>query len=255
VYGQHDANWLAFYDFFREVCGLRRQTKPLEGLTLLAQHAGWFLPHAKICWVAERHSFLHRDENGRLHCETGPALGYPDKYVLWMWHGITVTEQIIMHPETLTSEQIRKEQNAEIRRCMVEKMGYRRFVELSEMKVIHTDTLQSRFPSLEVSDLVDNSDPAALVYSEGIEQAELLEAALLRDFEDRPLRFVRLRCPSTGKQYIQRVAYNETRVYEAVGRSFGLTEKEYKTGKYIRQGDVLLTALNQGDERIQQQHS
>ena len=66
---------------------------------------------------------------------------------------------------------------------------------------------------------------------------------------------MRLTCPSTGKVYIQRVAHNETRVYEAVGHSFGMSEKEYKTGKYIRQGDCLMVALDQNDKRIQQQHS
>ena len=254
-YGQHDASWLAYYDYFREVCGLHDETRLLEGLTLLAQHAGWFIPHEKICWVSERHSVLHRDENGRLHCETGPALEYPDKYVLWMWHGIPVTEQIIMHPDTLTVEQIRSEENAEIRRCMVERIGYRRFVELSEMRTIHTDTMHSRFPSLTPSELVDNSDPSALVYVDAKEEAELLESALLRDFEDRPLRFVRLTCPSTGKVYIQRVRHDETRVYAAVGRSFGMSEEEYKNGRYFRQGDVLMWALDQSDGRIVQQHS
>src|ERR1700679_2022565 len=134
-------------------------------------------------------------------------------------------------------------------------MGYRRFVELSEMKVIHTDELQSRFPLLPVADLVDNSDPSSLVYVDGKEQGELLESALLRDFEDRPLRFVRLSCPSTGKVYIQRVAHDEKRVYEAVGHSFGMSEKEYKGGRYFRQGDVLMWALDQSDNRIDQQHS
>lgn len=106
-----------------------------------------------------------------------------------------------------------------------------------------------------LSELVDNSDPAALDYVEGIEQAELMESSFLRDFEDRPLRFVRLSCPSTGRQYIQRVAHDETRVYAAVGRSFGMTEQGYKTGKYIRQGDVLMWRLDQTDERVVQQHS
>ena len=254
-YGQHDANWLGFYDYFAQVCGLQEETKALEGLTLLAHNAGWFLPHEKICWVSERHSFLHRDEQGRLHCETGAALGYPDKFSIWAWHGTRVSQQVIEAPETLTVEQIKNEDNAEIRRCMVERMGWQKFVEISEMKTLHTDILQSRFPVMPLSELVDNSDPAALDYVEGIEQAELMESAFLHDFEDRPLRFVRLSCPSTGRKYIQRVAHDETRVYAAVGRSFGMTEQEYKTGKYIRQGDVLMWRLDQTDERVVQQHS
>ena len=53
-YGQHDASWLVLYDFFREVCGLEIQTEKLAGLTELAKHAGWWLPHQHICWVSVR---------------------------------------------------------------------------------------------------------------------------------------------------------------------------------------------------------
>jgi hypothetical protein len=113
------------------------------------------------------------------------------------------------------------------------------------MKVLHSDTLQSKFPTLPLSELVDNSDPAAIQYGDGKEKAELLESSFLRDFEDRPLRFVKLTCPSTGRVYVQPVTHNETRVYAAVGRSFGMTEVEYKSGRYFRQSD----------ERIVQQHS
>ena len=254
-YGQHDANWLGFYDYFREVCELRTQTALLEGLTLLARHAGWFLPHEKICWIAERPSALHRDEQGRLHCENGPALSYPDKFSIWAWHGTRVSQQLIENPSSITVEQIKNEDNAEVRRCMVERMGWQKFVELSDMKVIHADTLQAKFPLLPASELVDNSDPAAMRYGDGQENAELLESSFLKDFEDRPLRFVKLTCPSTGRVYVQRVAHNETRVYAAVGRSFGMTEAEYKNGRYFRQGDVLMWALDQSDERIVQQHS
>ena len=252
-YGQHDANWVAFYDYFRDVCGLTKQTEPLEGMILLAQHAGWFLPHEKICWVSERHNILHRDMEGRLHCETGPALAYPDTFSIWAWHGTRVPQRIIEEPETLTVKEALAEENVEVRRVMLERMGWSKVVEQSELRVIHRDTLHSRFPRMEQSAGVDNSDPAAMDYVEGVETAELMVSDNLKDFEDRPLKFVRLVCPSTGRVYIQRVAHDETRVYAAVAKSFKMTEEEYKTGSYIRQGDVLVKPLN--DVPIQQSHS
>jgi hypothetical protein len=180
---------------------------------------------------------------------------FKDGWKVYSYHGVTVPAQVIETPETITIDQIKNEENAEVRRCMVERMGWQKFVDLSELKVLHTDILKSRFPVLSPSELVDNSDPSALQYREGEEQAELLESSFLRDFEDRPVRFVRLTCPSTGKVYVQRVAHDEKRVYAAVGKAFGLTEEEYKTGKYYRQGDVLLWRLDQTDDRILQQHS
>lgn len=78
VYGQHDAYWLAFYDYLREAKGLKRETERMQGLLGAAQAAGWFIPHARICWVCERPTILCLDESGSLHAEDGPALAYSD---------------------------------------------------------------------------------------------------------------------------------------------------------------------------------
>jgi len=231
-YGQHDANWLAFYDYFREVCGLSGQTKILEGLTLLAQHAGWFLPHEKICWVSERHSILHRDDQGRLHCEDGPALGYPDKFSIWAWHGVKVLQHVIEAPESITIDQVRQEENAEVRRVMIERMGWDRFCSQAKMRVIHTDTLKARFPTLPVSETVHADMRAITKYRAGVETAELLESEEFKDFDDRPLKFVRVTDPSTAEKYLIRVWPHNKRAYEAVAQTFGLTEQVYKSSVY-----------------------
>jgi len=222
-------------------------------MTLLAKNAGWFLPHEKICWVSERHSILRRDEQGRLHSEDGPALGYPDTFSIWAWHGTRVPQCVIEDPTSITVEQIRKEENAEVRRVMVERMGWDKFCAAAKMKLIHVDELHTNFPNIPMSELVDAGTRLVTSYRAGVERAELLEAEDLRDFEDRPLRFVRLTDPSTGRMYTLRVRHDHTRCYEAVGWTFGLTEADYKHGRFIRQGDVFLNPLSGGP--IQQTHS
>src|SRR5258708_7502438 len=77
-YGQHDANWLAFYDFARKVGGYVKETEKCEGLWLIAEAGGWFLPYETICFIADRPSILARDENQRLHNLNGPALQFRD---------------------------------------------------------------------------------------------------------------------------------------------------------------------------------
>jgi hypothetical protein len=208
-----------------------------------------------LYWVAK--PVVHKevlDEGRRLHNESYAALE-SDVENMYFWHGVLVPAFVIVKPEWITAQRIRDEQNAEMRRAMVERMGWQRFVAESQTRVIHTDALVTRFPKMERSDLVDNARPEALEYEQAEETAELLESELMRDFEHRPLKFVRLTCPSTGRVYVQRAAHDETRVYAAVARSFGLTEAEYKSGRYLRQGDVLMWALDQSDERICQAHS
>lgn len=126
-YGQHDANWLAFYDFFRNECDLDLQTIKLQELFKQAQNTGWYLPHEKICWVSERHHILERDDRGRLHNLTGAALMYPDGWAIYAINGVRVPKWIVKNPEEITVEKIFAETNAEIRRVMCERFGFRRF--------------------------------------------------------------------------------------------------------------------------------
>jgi hypothetical protein len=121
-YGQHEAAWLAMYDFFRAI-GLRQETRALDGLMEIAQSAGWFLPHAQTCWVSERHHRVCRNSRGQLHSHDGMAVQYPDGWGVWAWHGVRVNEQIILRPDSLTAQQIAQEPNAQVRQVMVERAG------------------------------------------------------------------------------------------------------------------------------------
>ena len=135
-YGQHDANWIGFVDYFRRVCLLAEQTEKLDGLTELCESAGWFLPHQKLCWVSERHNIVRKNERNQLHCEDGPALAYPDGWQLWRLRGAAVDEQIVMRPETQTVEQINGEQNAEVKRHRIERFGTGRYLTAINAKSI-----------------------------------------------------------------------------------------------------------------------
>jgi hypothetical protein len=128
---------LSFYRYFHDVTNLTEQTAKLSGLWELAQSAGWALPHQKICWVSERHHILNRNERGRLHSASGPACAYPDGWAIYAWHGVRVPQWIIEQPETITTAKIDAEANAEVRRVMIERYGYERYV--SRAKVTHED--------------------------------------------------------------------------------------------------------------------
>ena len=140
VRGQHDASWLAFYRYFKEVCQLDDQTRKLAGLWELAQSAGWALPHANICWVSERHNVLVRDDRGRLSNLAGPACAYPDGWAIYAVHGVRVPADVIeTAADKFTRERILEEPNAEIRRVLIERVGHERFLSLTEAKPIHDD--------------------------------------------------------------------------------------------------------------------
>lgn len=138
-YGQHDANWLGFYDYFRRVLALTTQTDPLQGLTQIAEHAGWWLPHQHICWMAERHRRVCRNGAGQLHNDAGPAVEYPDGFAIWALHGVRVPPELVQTPaEQMDPRLLLTDTNAEVRRERVRKIGIERVCAALTTKVLDT---------------------------------------------------------------------------------------------------------------------
>ena len=172
VYGQHEAPWLSHHTYFREVCGLHKETEPMEGLSALARSAGWCVPYRNLAFVSERHTTLRRDERGRLHAEDGPAVAYPDGWSIWAWHGVRVPQVVIEQPDTLSVKDTLREENTEVRRVMLTRIGPER--------------LQAELPASVLDEDADGRGmPRRLFW--------------LGDIDDR--LFVGYTCPSTGREY------------------------------------------------------
>jgi hypothetical protein len=146
VYGQHDAGWLSFYDFFAEVCGLKKTIEPLQPFIIIAKSAGWWLPCEKICFISERHNILKMLDK-QLHCDGGPALQYPDGWSIWALNGVRVSQEIA---ETLWNELdprlILSEKNAEVRREIVRKIGIEKVCHDLNATAIESGTDQTGLP-------------------------------------------------------------------------------------------------------------
>lgn len=124
-YGQHDANWLGFYDYFKDACNLEEETNKLTGLWQVSKNAGWWLPYENICWVSERHNILKRDSNGRLHADGQMALQYPDKWGIYAFHGVRIPYKYgSLRQDKWESKWILEEKNAELRRVLIQGIGY-----------------------------------------------------------------------------------------------------------------------------------
>jgi hypothetical protein len=129
VLGQHDAAWLSAFD----------AAPGLDGLAEVARTAGWWWPYEHVAVVAERPVELHRDEAGLLDRGDGPALAYADGFALHAWRGLPVPGAFLDRLGSLTPAEIRSEENAELRRVMLEFYGYDRYLEESGAKPVHRD--------------------------------------------------------------------------------------------------------------------
>ncbi|WP_405690725.1 DUF6745 domain-containing protein [Streptomyces sp. NBC_01185] len=130
VLGQHDAAWLSAFD---------GRGERLTGLAEVARNAGWWWPYEHAVVISERPEVLHRDEAGRLDRGDGPALAYPDGFALYAWRGMPVSVEFLDSLASLTPGRIRTEENAELRRVMLEFYGYDRYLAESGAEPVHKD--------------------------------------------------------------------------------------------------------------------
>jgi hypothetical protein len=124
-WGPRWAEAVAFYDFFRRlgVAGCQR----LAGSMAVARNAGWWWPFRDAVVLTERPVELHRDEQGRLHHPTGPAVRYPDEFAVHAWHGVRVSKRLVTGK--LTGRRWLTADRAEVRQAIAERIGYQRIVE------------------------------------------------------------------------------------------------------------------------------
>ncbi len=131
-----------YVSFFREVCGLK--LPPAIDAAALAyeqtcRSACWWWPHSQYVIVSERPTKIHLVD-GQLHRDGGLAIVWPDGWGVYALNGVRVPEALVMTPsEQLDVYQwVVKEQNAEIRREAVRKIGIERVCHALKAKTIAT---------------------------------------------------------------------------------------------------------------------
>jgi hypothetical protein len=124
-----------------------------------ARTCHWWWPYKGLALAAERPTTLHVDEQGRLHCPDGPAIAYADGWSVFAWHGLRIEDaDLILKPEGVTVARIRDEANAEIRRMLLTRYGFDRFVQDAGALPVHADA----FGTVYRCDLADD-EPLVIV--------------------------------------------------------------------------------------------
>ena len=94
-------------------------------------------PLNDICFVCEKPIEIHFNENKVLHNETGASIKYKGDFEIYCLNGVKVDKKIVMTAkEKITVNQILKEQNSEIRRELLRKVGIDTFILKSKSKPI-----------------------------------------------------------------------------------------------------------------------
>ena len=98
----------------------------------------WIYCYLDDCVVWAEQPSVYTDDRQRLHNAAGPAFVAGD-WLEYFWHGVLVTEQIVMCPETLSAQMALAETNAEVRRVIIDRIGSERFTREANAQQIAVD--------------------------------------------------------------------------------------------------------------------
>lgn len=201
LYGAYEAHWIAYYLFphlFLRPIHTDEQMVLLNQWAELAKNCGLVYAFDEVCVVCDRPDVQDIDADRRLHSETGPAMAFADGWQLFYIHGIRVKPHVVLNPETISVKEVDDERNVELRRILLDRMGWDRYIAESEAEIID----------------VDPSDLGGTLYR--------------RSFpDDEPLVMVKVLDPSTDRRYFLRVPPTITTAREAVAWTFGRDARSY----------------------------
>lgn len=140
--GNQWSAWAAFLGFFRHIVRLPIDYTKYDAWEVLAQHSGPRIVHEKFCIISDRPERLLVDDQSRPHCDDGPFCRWRDGSELFAIHGVRVPAWIVLHPERIDAKAVRSEQNLEVQRVMIERMGVGRYLFECGAKVIDMDSLR-----------------------------------------------------------------------------------------------------------------
>jgi internalin A len=151
----------------------------------LFENCGWIFPFENICLVCDRPLHLRFDSANELHAEGEPAIAFADGYSLYFHHGVKLPEEYgKVHPDLWQAEWLLSEENAELRRVLIERIGYDRICQ--QLQAVELDSWQE-YTLLKI----DNADV-------------------------EPIYLLKMTCPSTGFIHALRVPPEVRSAKEAI---------------------------------------
>ncbi|MDJ0735281.1 MAG: hypothetical protein QNJ47_14700 [Nostocaceae cyanobacterium] len=130
---------VALIDFCTQVLGCKYDSQLGNAIKAVTQECGDIIPCEKVCLVIERPSKLLLDEQNRLHGEGEPAIAYPDGYQQYFFHGVNLPPKYAgVHPHQWQASWLLTEENAELRRALIQGIGYARICQ--ELAAVEIDS-------------------------------------------------------------------------------------------------------------------
>jgi len=130
-----------YLSFVRDIIGFEcKEYENYKHYETCAKLSGIRFMHEKFCIISdfpvEFHNYTRRNGVVVAHNEKGPSHLWADGFSIWTIDGVKVTKQIVLNPETLTIKQIDSEINEEVKRVMIDRFGWARYISETSAKCL-----------------------------------------------------------------------------------------------------------------------
>lgn len=149
--------------------------------------AGIFIfPFEECCFICDRPLHIRFDNQNQLHAEGEPAIEFTDGYSIYSYHGVTLPEKYgKVHPQQWNPQWLLTETNAELRRILIQGIGYARICQ--ELQAVELDSW-AEYTLLQIDNPIDVE----------------------------PIYLLKMTCPSTGFIHVLRVPPQTKSAREAI---------------------------------------
>ena len=152
----------------------------------ILKNCGRIYDYQEACFVCDRPRILCFDNQQRLHAEGAPAIQYADGFSVYAYHGTWLSEEYgKIHPNQWQAQWLLSESNAELRRALIQEIGYAKICQ--ELQAVELNTWQE-YTLLKIDSNVDVE----------------------------PIYLLKMTCPSTGHLHALRVPPNVQSAREAI---------------------------------------
>lgn len=135
------SGWQSYAEAMKNVIGLTGLDcwEKHDAYKDCALYGGFRVMHEEFCIVSDFPEVIKHDDQYRPHCDTGPSHRWRDGFEIYHIHGVKVDKRIVIHPETITIDEIKSESNQEVRRIMIERMGVDKYLSETNAKILDVD--------------------------------------------------------------------------------------------------------------------
>jgi len=149
-YGQHEAGWLSFYDFFAEHFDISEGS---NGLRELAKNSGWVWMFGDLAIICEKPFRVTVNASGDAHNEKMAAIEYNDGTKVYSFNGVSLPEKWVLERDTMDPSEILAETDVDKRAAGIALYGYSRLKHSLSYNIIQGD------PETDIGALIEISIP------------------------------------------------------------------------------------------------